>query len=408
MPSATQPILTIKAALLLSVGLMMDINPALAEQAVSASVHNAAIGGSESRASNISHQSNQADSIDAGRGFSRNFKLITAQGSQESVNAQSQLQLNKSLRVSNYISGTTKSAWRGSSFDPDITFQVSSFGTSVRLNNSAINVLQVDNNWSDFSQYLDSSYGPIGDQANGALVRRPFADASPLGLDLHLDNDNRSTSTTNPTTHLGWKNNNGLSIAFENNNGYSGASNNTITDSESDFSDLILSWSVGNGGSEGRYKVAALGRTFDAHDINSAPLGWGVNLDSGWNWGNIRASLNMTFGSGIGASIANGFGKNLTVQDNNLEPIRSFNIRPALGFDIGKSSSFHVAVSHYQDEELEPSESNNTLDTLYLGYLWKPWPGTSLGLDVLSKKVEGSNADSLDDTTVRIGAKKVF
>jgi len=175
-----------------------------------------------------------------------------------------------------------------------------------------------------------------------------------------------------------------------------------------------LSWEGGPGDSAGQYRVSALGQrldsessgqNFDGNDI----IGWGVNLEGGWQMGDLFAALSVTYGKGINSYILQRYGNSLLVSPNNIDASAdALSIRPSLYYSLNNNSNFHVSVGRYTSEESYSASGIDTLDTVNMGYSWSPWPSTKFGLELVGQNADTRNGIVEESTQVKFGAQKRF
>ncbi len=217
-----------------------------------------------------------------------------------------------------------------------------------------------------------------------------------------------------------WSGRSGFSIALE--DSYAQGKNTetdrleslqTLTDGPPN---LVLSWQGEsldqNGGQNGGYKISVLGSKLNLDEStvsNDRKLGWGLNLVSGWKFGDLLAALNVTFGNGINRFILSRFGNDIvdpfTEQVNST---KSFNILPSVSYSIKENSDFHMRLGRYQSLNNEVIDDQiETLDTINLGYTWSPFPGAKFGIEVTSTDFKGVSGEE-DSATIKFGAEKRF
>jgi len=215
-------------------------------------------------------------------------------------------------------------------------------------------------------------------------------------------------------SQIKWLSPNGFSIALEDS-----TESDLLSQSGQLVGDLqqapsvVLSWQGGAGGGAGNYRISAMGtkidsevsgQNFDATDV----IGWGLNLEGGWQLGDLFAALSVTYGKGINSYILRRFGNELLVTPNDIDNTSdAYSIRPSLYYSLNETSNFHVALGRYSGGRSVDSSGLDTLDTVHMGYSWSPWPSTLFGLEVVGQNAEGSNGRT-DDTRVKFGAQKIF
>lgn len=235
-------------------------------------------------------------------------------------------------------------------------------------------------------------------------------------LDSPVGQDSRSV-----TSQIKWVSPNGFSIALENSPQASRyfadekSSGNLFESSPS----IILSWRGGSADSDGgEYRVTAMGnkldvdasgQKFDGRDV----MNWGLNLEGGWQIGDLFSALSMTFGKGINSYLLQKFDNDILVTPNEAAPDEygqtgtSFGIRPSLYYSLNDNSAFHVALGHYSASEADSETGIDTLDTIHIGYSWSPWPSTRFGLQLRDQSTQGPQGGS-EDTQVKFEAATEF
>lgn len=215
---------------------------------------------------------------------------------------------------------------------------------------------------------------------------------------------------------VAWAGRNGFSIAIEEPVGEPEAVNDHIESLQGltrETPNLILSWQ-GEFADQGRYKVSALGRKLDLKgvhdgvDVDDKTLGWGLQLDGGWRFGDLFAALRVTLGNGIDSLILNRFGSDVAVSPSGeAETMESISILPSLNYSIDKHSDFHLSLGRYESKDASAVTGIDTLDTINLGYTWSPWPSARIGVEITGKDFEGVISDE-DSTEIKIGAEQRF
>ncbi len=176
---------------------------------------------------------------------------------------------------------------------------------------------------------------------------------------------------------------------------------------------VVLSWQGGIGDSAGQYRVSAMGTKIDASSSGqsfdgSDPIGWGLNLEGGWQIGDLFAALSVTYGKGINSYVLRRFGNELLVTPNDFgENSDAYSIRPSLHYSLNENSNFHVALGRYSTAT-DSGTNADTLDTIHMGYIWRPWPSTHFGFEVVDQNGVGRTGLDIDDTRVKVGAQKSF
>jgi hypothetical protein len=238
-----------------------------------------------------------------------------------------------------------------------------------------------------------------------------------LGLDKQLESAGGADNNRSVASQVKWLSPNGFSISLEDSPETSTqTANNSLAGSDGSNSSpsLILSWQGGPGGTAGEYRVTAMGKKFDAtakgqNFDGSDILGWGLNLEGGWQLGDLFAALSVTFGKGINSYILQRFGSDLLVRPNDLDTSAdSLAIQPSLYFSLNDNSNFHVSLGRYTSEESFNNSGIDTLDTVHMGYSWNPWPSTKFGLELVGQNADGPNVLDEESTQVKFGAQKRF
>ena len=163
---------------------------------------------------------------------------------------------------------------------------------------------------------------------------------------------------------------------------------------------IVLSWQGGPGGAAGQYRVSAMGTKLDAQNSGQSfsgeeLVGWGLNLEGGWQIGDLFAALSVTYGKGINSYILQRFGDEILVTPNSTDDGygNGHSIRPSLYYTLNDKSSFHVALGHYSAEDSNNLTGIDTLDTIQMGYNWSPWPSTRFGLELMGQNSEGPSGE---------------
>jgi hypothetical protein len=238
-----------------------------------------------------------------------------------------------------------------------------------------------------------------------------------LRLDKQQESAGGTDNNRSVASQVKWLSPNGFSISLEDSPETSKyLANDSLAGNDGDNSSpsLILSWQGGPGGTAGEYRVTAMGKKFDAAAEGqkfdgSDILGWGLNLEGGWQLGDLFAALSVTFGKGINSYILQRFGSDLLVRPNNLDTSTdSLAIQPSLYFSLNNNSNFHVSLGRYTSEESFNNSGIDTLDTVHMGYSWNPWPSTKFGLELVGQNTDGPNVLDEESTQVKFGAQKRF
>ncbi len=292
--------------------------------------------------------------------------------------------------------------------DPDSTDALDSLATNYqpqgqikRLStswNSGAGLLTVGSDWANFQDLVSMDKSPDGS----------------------IDQSSRSV-----TSQIKWVSPNGFSIALENppssqQSVYLADESESSRDLFESSPSIILSWRRGAADhAGGEYRVTAMGnklnanasgQKFDGSDLTN----WGLNLEGGWQIGDLFSALSMTFGKGIDSYLLQKFDNDILVTPNEEtnpdEQARtgaSFGIQPSLYYSLNDHSTFHVALGHYSTAGADDEAGIDTLDTIHIGYSWNPWPSTRFGLQLRDQSAQGAQGES-QDTQVKFEAAKQF
>ena len=258
-------------------------------------------------------------------------------------------------------------------------FQVKRFSTALK---NSKGTLTVGNDWSNFQDFLGGSktayFDGVGNQPATSQIR--------------------------------WQSDSGFGLAIEDELDYG---------NDNDFSpyqsspNLILSWDSEGLPINGKYSFTALGRQleldgFQAEDRKDKKLGWGVNLSGGWQFGDLFAALSVTIGNSIDNIILGRFGNGKTTPatSRTINLGDAYNINPSLNYRLNDTSNLHVAINRYESDDIN-TFGIDTLDTIHVGYTWKPWPSTRFGIEFVGKDVEG-DSELTDSKQVNFAASKQF
>ncbi|WP_423906359.1 hypothetical protein [Candidatus Spongiihabitans sp.] len=234
--------------------------------------------------------------------------------------------------------------------------------------------LTVGNDWTSLQDFLSVNKG--FESANVSAQNRTVVSQikwlSPNGFSISLENS--------PRTSL-YSTDSGLSNSIENNTS----------------PNLILSWQGGPGGTVGVYRVTAMGTKFETpasgQNLDRGDItGWGLNLEGGWQMGDLFAALSVTFGKGIDSYILQRSGNDLVVAPNYLDELgNSLSIQPSLYYRLNNNSNFHVSLGHYASEGAFNDSGIDTLDTINMGYSWSLWPSTKFGFELVDQDTDSRN-----------------
>ncbi len=172
---------------------------------------------------------------------------------------------------------------------------------------------------------------------------------------------------------------------------------------------VILTWENGSRDSA-RYRVSALGRQLDTGRFNTdRDVGWGLNIEGGWRFGDLFTALSVTLGNGINSLIFRDGGNDAVVDNNgSLNWVESITIKPSLKYSLNERSDVHLSLGRYISNENQFGNDADTLDTIHLGYTWAPWPSTRFGVEVVGQDIDGLSGDDDRNTQVKFGALKNF
>ncbi len=223
-----------------------------------------------------------------------------------------------------------------------------------------------------------------------------------------LDEDDRQTAD-----QIRWTSPNGVSIALEDidqERTVSTASEPSVQTSPN----VVLSWQGGSGGRSGLYRVSALGRTvgvegaYQDRMADRRKTSWGLNLEGGWRFGDFMAALTVTIGEGIDNLILGDLPDSWTTSENYVGRNESFSIRPSLQYRLTDGSNLHVAIERYSTDGFYQQNGIDTLDTIHVGYTWRPWSSTQFGVKVTGKDIDDITGTLEDSTQLNFDARKHF
>ncbi len=261
--------------------------------------------------------------------------------------------------------------------------------------NSGIGSLTVGSDWANFQDLLSMDKSPDGVSGQGGRsIASQIKWVSPNGFSIALEDASQTSLYSTGGEPPG----------------------NLFASSPS----IILSWRGGGADDVGgEYRVTAMsgrldadasGQKFDGSNITN----WGLNLEGGWQIGDLFSALSVTFGKGINSYLLQKFDNDILVTPNEAaadgyDPVgMSFGIRPSLYYSLNDHSTFHVALGRYSTTEEDSGEADiDTLDTIHIGYSWSPWPSTRFGLQLRDQSKQGSRGGS-EDTQLKFEAARQF
>ncbi len=173
---------------------------------------------------------------------------------------------------------------------------------------------------------------------------------------------------------------------------------------------VVLTWERGSMDSA-QYRVSALGRQLNATRFDSTrEVGWGLNIEGGWRFGDLFTALSVTLGNGINSLIfKDGRGDAVVDTNGSINWVESIAIKPSLKFSLTDRSNVHFSLGRFMSNEDQFGSDVDTLDTIHLGYTWEPWPSTRFGVEVVGKDHDGASSGGDDGSTqVKFGALKNF
>ncbi len=273
------------------------------------------------------------------------------------------------------------------------------------------------------ASYQPTSYQPLGfdvrrinvswnSEAGKLTVGNDWANFQDiLGVNKGFESTNVNKNR-NVASQIKWLSANGFSISLENARKITSSSATNTTENTTS-PNLILSWQGGTGGVAGEYRISAMGRKFDANAKGQKfdgrdLVGWGLNMEGGWQIDDLFATLAITVGKGIDSYILQKYGDNLVVTPNDdVGTGASISIRPSLYYSLNNNSNFHVSLGHHTSKESFNNSALDTLDTISMGYNWSPWPSVKLDIEFVGQNA--SSQDGVDvSTQVKINAEKRF
>ncbi|MCY3769082.1 MAG: hypothetical protein OXG56_06945 [Gammaproteobacteria bacterium] len=217
------------------------------------------------------------------------------------------------------------------------------------------------------------------------------------------------------TSQVKWLSPNGFSISLEDSpRGEIYSDEYSLNDELGASPSLVLSWQGGPGGGAGQYRVTTMGTKLDANAAGQvfdgdSMVGWGLNLEGGWQIGDLFTALSVTYGKGINSYILQRYGNDILVQPNYQDPESSaLRIRSSLYYRLNERSNFHVALGRFSSEEQSVADGVETLDTVHMGYNWHPWPRTKLEVEFIGRNVDVQDGTSEESAELKIGAEQRF
>lgn len=179
--------------------------------------------------------------------------------------------------------------------------------------------------------------------------------------------------------------------------------------------DIIAAWRGGPGGGGGSYEFAALWRQLGIDGVvddvafDDDTTGWGINLAGGWDLSSsVHGAASVTFGDGIGSYIINGFANDVYVAaDGSVDSVESMSASANLKFDTSSTSSILLAYGFFENDDPTQSNGIDTLQTIHLGYQWKPVPDLNFGIEIINGDLETVDGEG-DATRLQFGVQKSF
>ena len=217
------------------------------------------------------------------------------------------------------------------------------------------------------------------------------------------------------TSQIKWLSPNGFSISLEDSPRGAIYSDEHVLNHDLGASpSLVLSWQGGSGGGAGQYRVTTMGTKLDANAEGQVfdgknVVGWGLNLEGGWQIGDLFTALSVTYGKGINSYILQRYGNDILVQPNYQDTESSaLKIRSSLYYRLNGRSNFHVALGRFSSDGESGMDGVETLDTVHMGYNWHPWPRTKLEVELIGRNADVQNGTSEESAELKIGAEKRF
>ena len=264
-----------------------------------------------------------------------------------------------------------------------------------------------------------SAFDPWGDVRGGdAAARFDLFDGDNRRADGRADVDAISPLfDERAPAQLTWARN-GLSIAIEQardtDRDAATAEIESLRKLTDDSPSLILSWRGGQADDGGEYKLSALGRELAVDgmhgdvELRERTLGWGVNVEGGWRFGDLFTALSVTLGDGIDSLILNRFGNDIAVSaDGEVDARQSISIMPRLNYSLSDRADVHLRLGRYQSTTARAAGELESVDTINLGYTWSVWPSALISVEVVGKDFDGG-LDDADSTEIKIGAQQQF
>lgn len=175
---------------------------------------------------------------------------------------------------------------------------------------------------------------------------------------------------------------------------------------------LVLAWSSPVKDQGGQYSVSAVGRKLSTQGyyagqyVKKETYGWGVNLAGDWRYGAFQAGLSLAMGEAIESLLLPLNARDLYWHDNEFGKTQAMSVMPSIGFYFDNASKFQVALGRYQNNDYVQTE--DTLDTIHVGYSWSAWSNSELGVELIDQKVQGNLGDLQSDQQIRFGLKHNF
>jgi len=216
---------------------------------------------------------------------------------------------------------------------------------------------------------------------------------------------------------------NGFSVAVENPESQiidaTGQFGGTAPNDQDEFPDLVAKWTGGPGGAAGSYGISGVlrqlsgaGTGLDGIAYDDDETGWGVHVGGHWNFDPVSVSAGVGYGDGLGRYVLSNtaFGAAAAV-GGQVEAIESLGATLGVSIATSEASSVNFNLG-YSERDDEFEALMQTLDeeglTLHANYMWSPWPGSNLGIEVIYGEREQFNGVEGENTRVQFGAQQSF